>query len=59
VAPFVLVAVGTAPKGVYPDPVSTLPRPADNHLQYALTWFGFAITLLIIFGLYARKSLRT
>ena len=59
VAPFVLTAIGTVPPGVFPDPVRTLPRPADNHLQYALTWFGFAATLLIIFGLYARKSLRT
>lgn len=57
VAPFVLVAVGEVPPGVFPDPVRTLPRPSDNHLQYALTWFGFALTLLIIFGLYARRIL--
>jgi surfeit locus 1 family protein len=57
VAPFVLVAVGQVPTGVFPDPVRTLPRPPDNHLQYALTWFGFALTLLIIFSLYARRAL--
>ncbi len=57
VAPFVLVALGAAPPGVFPDPVRTLPRPPDNHLQYALTWFGFAVTLLIIFGLYAKRAL--
>jgi surfeit locus 1 family protein len=59
VAPFVLVAVGPSRPGVLPDPVQALPRPPDNHLQYALTWFGFAATLLIIFGLYARKTLQS
>lgn len=58
VAPFTLVAIGDAPRGRYPDPAHALPRPSDNHLQYALTWFGFAITLLIIFVVYARKALR-
>jgi surfeit locus 1 family protein len=58
VAPFTLIAIGVPKPGVYPDPATALPRPPDNHLQYALTWFGFAITLLIIFGLYVRKTLR-
>jgi surfeit locus 1 family protein len=59
VAPFILVAIGpAAPRGPFPDPAQRLPRPPDNHLQYAVTWFGFAITLLIIFVLYARKALR-
>lgn len=59
VAPFTLVAMGTVPLGTFPQPVQSLPRPPDNHLQYAITWFGFALTLLIIFALYARKSLRS
>ena len=58
VAPFTLVAMGTVPRGAYPEPAQALPRPNDNHLQYAMTWFGFAITLLAIFVLYARKALR-
>jgi surfeit locus 1 family protein len=58
VAPFTLVAIGVPKPGVYPDPATELPRPADNHLQYALTWFGFAITLAIIFVLYVKKALR-
>jgi surfeit locus 1 family protein len=58
VAPFVLVAMGPSVLGVFPDPVQHLPRPPDNHLQYAITWFGFAVTLVIIFLLYARKALR-
>ncbi len=57
VAPFVLVALG--PKGdTLPDPSHTLPRPPDNHLEYALTWFGLALILVVIFTLYARKVLR-
>jgi len=41
-----------------PEPAHALPRPVDNHLSYALTWFGLAATLLVIFILYARKVLR-
>jgi surfeit locus 1 family protein len=52
VAPFVLVAMG--PAG-YPDPARHLPRPPNNHLQYAITWYGLAVVLLVIFCLYARK----
>lgn len=52
-APFVLVAVG--PTGL-PDPARTLPRPANNHLSYVITWYGLAVTLLVIFVLYLRKA---
>ena len=34
---------------------STFP---NNHLQYALTWFGLALTLVCVFGAFARKRLR-
>ncbi len=56
VPPFTVVALG--PPGL-PDPAREMPRPPDNHLNYALTWYGFAVTLLIIFVLYARKALRS
>ena len=51
-APFTLVAMG--PPGT-PDPARTLPRPPNNHLVYAITWYGLAIALLVVFALYARK----
>jgi surfeit locus 1 family protein len=58
VAPFTLVALGPKPAEFYPDPARHLPRPPNNHLQYALTWYSLAVTLLVIFVLYARKVLR-
>ncbi len=54
--PFTLVAMG--PPG-NPDPARALPRPPNDHLQYALTWFAFALTLLVIFAIYARGILRS
>jgi surfeit locus 1 family protein len=54
-APFTLVAIG--PPGV-PDPSRALPRPANDHFGYALTWFSFAAILAIIFALHARRTLR-
>ena len=58
VAPFVLVRLGTPQPGVFPQPATSLPRPPNDHLSYAITWYGFAVILLVIFALYARKTLR-
>lgn len=58
IAPFVLVAMGPPPPQGYPEPASALPRPPNNHLVYAATWYGLAVVLLAIFVLYARKVLR-
>ena len=55
VAPFTLVALGPPPPQGYPEPATSLPRPPNDHLSYAITWFGLAATLLVIFLLYARK----
>jgi surfeit locus 1 family protein len=59
VAPFTLVALGPPPTvpGA-PIPAEHLPRPPNNHLQYALTWFGLAAVLVVVFATYARKALR-
>ena len=57
VAPFILVAVGSAPPERYPDPARHLPRPPNNHLSYAITWYGLAVALVVIFVLWARKAL--
>jgi surfeit locus 1 family protein len=44
-AAFTLVALGSPTPGA-PLPAESLPRPPDNHLQYALTWFGLAAVLV-------------
>ena len=57
VAPFTLVAMGPVPVLGYPRPAEHLPRPPNNHLEYAATWFGLAGALLVIFASYVRKVL--
>jgi surfeit locus 1 family protein len=57
VAPFILVAMGPPSPERYPDPAHHLPRPPNNHLSYAITWYGLAVALVVIFILWARKAL--
>ena len=54
-APYTLVAMG--PPGAVPSPATALPRPPNDHLNYALTWFGLALSLLVVFAAYCRKVL--
>ncbi len=62
VVPFTVVAVGPPPVCAIgrscPVPVENLPRPANNHLQYAITWYGLALTLLCVFGVWLRGEFR-
>jgi surfeit locus 1 family protein len=54
-------ATGGAPipaTGGAPIPATALPRPPNNHLGYAVTWFGLAVCLVLVFVAYARKTLR-
>ena len=57
VDPFILVVMGPAPPERFPDPARHLPQPANNHLSYAITWYGLAVALVVIFVLWARKAL--
>jgi surfeit locus 1 family protein len=57
VAPFILVAMGPTPPERFPDPARHLPQPPNNHLSYAITWYGLAVALVVIFVLWARKVL--
>jgi surfeit locus 1 family protein len=58
--PFVLVALAAGPTaaGHWPEPARHLPRPPNNHLSYAITWYGLAVALLAIFIVWARKGSR-
>ena len=58
-APMILVALGPVALPPLPDPAHTLPRPSNNHLFYAITWFGLAAGLVGVFLVYARKVLRS
>ncbi len=54
-APFVLVALGKPGAWGQPVPAETLPRPVNNHLNYALTWFGLAASLAGVFGVWVSR----
>jgi surfeit locus 1 family protein len=53
VAPFYIEEESPAPPGGLPQPGKLVVELPDNHLQYALTWFGLAIALAVSFGTWA------
>lgn len=55
--PFTLVALGPSLADIYPAPAQNLPRPPNNHLSYAITWYGLAVALVVIFAVWVRKAL--
>ena len=57
VAPYTLVALG--PADAIPAPAQALPRPPNDHLGYAITWFGLAACLIGVFAVFARRALRS
>lgn len=60
VAPFGVVALGGpgGAAGGLPDPARTLPRPRNNHLGYAITWYGLAFALVGVFAAWLRRRLK-
>ena len=50
--PFTLIALGSA---ALPDPQRTLPRPPNDHLQYAITWFSLSLVGIVMFAVWARR----
>lgn len=55
-APFALVALGQGPG--LPQADRRLPRPSNNHLGYAITWYGLAVGLAGVFLVWARRRLK-
>jgi surfeit locus 1 family protein len=59
VVPFFVDADRTPNPGGFPIGGVTIVDLPNNHLQYALTWFGLALTLIGVFAAYvwqARKG---
>jgi surfeit locus 1 family protein len=58
VLPFILDATGEYRAGQLPQPNETKLAFTNNHLGYALTWYGLACTLIGVFSVFAWQRLR-
>jgi surfeit locus 1 family protein len=58
VAPFYVEMEGPAPPGEVPRPGRVTVKLRNDHLGYALTWFGLAAVLVVAFGFWARSRHR-
>jgi surfeit locus 1 family protein len=52
VAPFYIEQEAPAPTGGLPQPGKLVVALPDNHLQYAVTWYGLAAVLAAVFGVW-------
>jgi surfeit locus 1 family protein len=50
--PFVVQLLPAAAAAAFPRPEESKAKLANNHLGYAITWFGLAATLLAVAGVY-------
>jgi surfeit locus 1 family protein len=55
-APFYVEQETPTPPGGLPRPGKLVVALPDNHLQYALTWYGLAAVLVAVFGFWAATS---
>jgi surfeit locus 1 family protein len=58
VAPFYIEADATPNPGGWPRGGQNRLNLPNNHLQYALTWYGIALTLMGVFGAFAWRRLK-
>ena len=56
VAPFILQELPGSDPNRFPRATSPEAQLSNNHLQYAVTWFALALTLLVIAGLFIWKQ---
>ena len=56
-APFYIDQEGPVPAGALPKPGKLEVRLPDNHLQYAITWFGLALALAGVFIVWLARRL--
>jgi surfeit locus 1 family protein len=58
VAPFYIDQEGPVPSGGLPRPGAIRASLPNNHLQYAITWYGLAVALAVIFAIWMRGRTR-
>jgi surfeit locus 1 family protein len=59
VSPFYVELESPVPPGGWPQPGKLVPNLPNNHLQYAVTWYGLALVLVVVFAVWARSSFRS
>ena len=57
-SPFYVEQESPIPPGGWPQPGKLVVRLRNEHLQYAMTWYGLALALVIMFVSWAIKSSR-
>ncbi len=55
-APFYVEQESPVPPGGLPQPGKLVVRLRNEHLQYAVTWYGLALVLIVVFVVWARGS---
>jgi surfeit locus 1 family protein len=55
VAPFYIEQEAPVPPGGLPHPAPLKPQLRNEHLQYAITWYGLAAVLVVMFAIWARR----
>ena len=58
VAPFYVAQEQPVPPGGWPKPGKLVVNLPDNHLQYAITWFGLALGLAAVYALFVVRRVR-
>jgi len=58
VAPFYVEQESPVPPGGLPQPGKLVVKLPNNHLGYAVTWYGLALVLVVVFAAYVRSSFR-
>ena len=57
-APFIVDADKSQVPGQWPEGGHTIVALANNHLQYAITWFALALGLMGVFFVFANNRLK-